>query len=125
MPAQKARPKKAITKTKRKPAAKKPAGKKPARKPAAKAPAKKIKTPRNLAGRVTHYFPKVSAAAIKLITTLAVGETVRFKGHTTDFTQTITSMQIDRVPVSKAGKNDEIGILVNSRVRRRDKVEKA
>lgn len=86
----------------------------------AKKAVKKIKE--NVIGVITHYFPKVRAAVIKLKAPLAVGDTVKIKGHTTDFTQTITSMQIDRVPIDKAKKGDEIGILVNSRARQHDTV---
>lgn len=75
-------------------------------------------------GIVTHYFPHVQAAVIKLKAPLSVGETIRIKGHTTDFTQLITSMQIDRVDISSAKPGQEIGLLVSSRVRQHDLVTK-
>lgn len=80
------------------------------------------KTKENIVGKVTHYFPKVSAAVVKLKSPLAVGDTIKIKGHTTDFTQNITSMQIEHVPINQAKKGQEIGLLVNSRVRRNDTV---
>ncbi len=76
-------------------------------------------------GVVTHYFPKVRAAVIKLKAPLSVGDTIKIKGHTTDFTQTISSMQIDHVSVSQAKKGQEIGLLVNSRARQHDIMIKA
>jgi hypothetical protein len=94
------------------------------RKAVKKRPAASGKTKKNIIGLVTHYFPKVRAAVIKLKAPLSLGETIRIKGHTTDFTQTITSMQIDRVPINSAKKGDEIGLLVNSRVRSNDIVSK-
>jgi len=97
---------------------KKPAAKK---KTAVKT-SKKVKT--NLIGSVTHYFPHVQAAVIKLKGALIRGNTVKIKGHTTDFTQVINSMQIGRVDISTAKKGDEIGLLVNSRARQGDKVFK-
>ena len=84
--------------------------------------ARKIKE--NVIGTITHYFPHVRAAVIKLKAPLSVGETIKIKGHTTDFTQGITSMQIDRVPVESAKVGQEIGLLVNSRVRQHDSVYK-
>jgi len=75
-------------------------------------------------GTVTHYFPHVRAAVIKLKVPLAVGDTIKVKGHTTDFTEVVNSMQIDRVPVTVGKKGDEIGLLVNSRVRQHDVVYK-
>ena len=83
---------------------------------------KKIK--QNIIGKVTHYFPHVRAAVIKLKAPLSIGDTIKIKGHTTDFTEVITSMQIDHVPINTAKKGDEIGLLVNSRVRQHDIVIK-
>lgn len=85
----------------------------------AKAPKEKV------IGVVTHYFPKVRAGVVKLKAPLSIGEMIKIKGHTTDFTQAATSMQINHVPITKAKKGDEIGLMVNSRVRRNDVVYKA
>ncbi|MBL7151958.1 MAG: translation elongation factor-like protein [Candidatus Omnitrophica bacterium] len=74
---------------------------------------------------VTHYFPHVNAAVIKLKTPLSVGDKIRIKGHTTDFIQGISSMQVDRVPINTAKKGQEIGLLVDSRVRQHDIAYKA
>ena len=98
------------------------------RKPAKKSakPVKVIKKTKEKAlGIVTHYFAKVKAAVIKLKAPMAVGDTIKIKGHTTDFTETVTSLQIDRVPVESAKKGEEIGLQVNSRVRQHDVVYKA
>jgi len=79
----------------------------------------------NILGKITHYFPKVRAAVIKLEAPLTVGDVIKIKGHTTNFQQAITSLQIDRVPIDRAKKGQEIGLLVNSRVRQHDVVYKA
>jgi len=112
--------KKTIKKTvKRKSAPKKKASKK-------KTPAKKVikKTEGKLIGVITHYFPHVQAAVVKLKGPLSMGQTVKVVGHTTDLTQAVTSMQIDRVDISDAKKGDEIGLQVSTRVRQGDKVYK-
>lgn len=99
--------------------------KKPVKKPVKKAAGKTVKKPKeDILGIVTHYFPKVRAAVIKLKAPLNIGDEVKIKGHTTDFTQIITSLQIDRVDIKSAKKGQEIGLLVNSRVRQEDKVYK-
>lgn len=96
------------------------------KKPVKKAGVKKVaKKKENVLGIITHYFPHVQAAVIKLKGPLNVGESIKVKGHTTDFTQAVTSMQIDRVAITSAKKGDEIGLLVNSRVRQHDLVYKA
>ena len=122
----KLQPKKKISK--KKPALKKRVSLKKPKKTAKKAARKIIrKSPKQegkFIGLITHYFPHVQAAVIKLKEPLAVGGTVKIKGHTTDLTQTISSMQIDRVDISTAKKGDEIGLQVSSRVRQGDKVYK-
>lgn len=86
---------------------------------------RKVVKKENIIGVVTHYFSHIRAAVIKLKAPLAVGDTVKIKGHTTDFTQAISSMQINHVPVNSAKKGQEIGVLVDSRVREHDVVTKA
>ncbi|MCX5694869.1 MAG: hypothetical protein NT014_07135 [Candidatus Omnitrophica bacterium] len=85
---------------------------------------KTVKNEGNLIGLITHYFPHVQAAVIKLKKPLSKGDTVKIKGHTTDLTQVVTSIQIDRVDIQTAKKGDEIGLKVISRVRQQDKVYK-
>jgi hypothetical protein len=82
-------------------------------------------TKQKIIGVVTHYFPHVQAAVIKLKAPLALGDKIKIKGHTTDFTQNITSLQIDRAPINSAKAGQEIGILATSRVRQHDVVYKA
>ena len=53
-------------------------------------------------GKITHYFPHVKAAVIEVIAPLKTGDTIRIKGHTTDFNENITSMQINHVPINEA-----------------------
>lgn len=75
-------------------------------------------------GRVTHYFRHVEVAAIGLSGPLKVGDTIYIKGHTTDLTEAIDSMEIDNKPVTEAGKGDVVGIKVQERVRPHDIVYK-
>ncbi len=76
-------------------------------------------------GAITHYFPKVRAAVVKLTAALSTGDMIKIKGHTSDFTQKAESIQIDKVAINSAKKGQEIGLLVNSRVRKGDIVYKA
>ncbi|MFA7255573.1 MAG: hypothetical protein WC133_05705 [Candidatus Omnitrophota bacterium] len=74
---------------------------------------------------VTHYFPHVNAAVLKIKTgDIRVGDELLFKGHTTDFKQKVISMQIDHQPVLIARKGDDFGVEVKSRVRAGDLVFK-
>ncbi|MFH0984595.1 MAG: hypothetical protein V1882_03555 [Candidatus Omnitrophota bacterium] len=74
---------------------------------------------------VTHYFPHVNAAVLKIKTgEIRIGDELLFKGHTTDFKQKVISMQIDHQPVLIAKKGDDFGVQVKSRVRAGDLVFK-
>jgi len=76
-------------------------------------------------GTVTHYFGKIMVAAIELTDGgLKIGDTIHFKGHTSDFTQKIDAMQIDRVDIQEAAKGQSIGIRVCEHARVGDEVYK-
>jgi len=75
-------------------------------------------------GEITHFFPHVNAAVIKLKDALTEGDTVHIKGHTTDFTEQVTSMQINNNPIKEAKKGDEVGLSVKDKVRGGDIVYK-
>lgn len=76
-------------------------------------------------GRITHYFSKIGVAAIEITQdTLRVGDTIRVKGHTSDFTQNVDSIQIDGKPVPEATAGQSIGIKVIGHARQHDAVFK-
>ena len=76
-------------------------------------------------GEVTHYFPQVKAAAVKLLKSgLKVGDSIYIKGHTTDFKEKVLSIQLDRAPIAEGKKGMEIGLLVKKRTRQGDTVYK-
>ena len=75
-------------------------------------------------GTVDHFFGNISVGMIKLSDSLKVGDRIRIKGTTSDFTQDILSMQIDRVPAQEAKAGDLISIKVEQKVRKDDAVYK-
>ncbi len=128
-------------KAKAKPKAKKPAMKSAPKKsaakksPAKKGPAKsriKASLPKPVfgasskkeiqIGEVEDYFAKIGVIAFTLKNSLAVGDTIHIKGFTTDITQACASMQIDHDAVQSAKKGDGIGMKVEDRCRKGDKV---
>lgn len=80
--------------------------------------------PEELIGEVIHWFGNINVAGIRLTGDLAVGDDVHILGHTTDFKQTITSMQLDNEDVEAAAPGDEIGVKLESRAREGDDVYK-
>jgi len=75
-------------------------------------------------GKVTHYFSKIGVAIVKLSAELRLGDHLHFKGHTTDFSQKVDSMQVEHETIEKAKSKDEIGIKVKEHVREDDEVFK-
>lgn len=73
-------------------------------------------------GVVTHFFGGIDVAIVKFNTRVKVGESVHFKGATTDFSEKISSMQYDHKPISSAKKGQEVGIKVGEKVREGDDV---
>ena len=113
--AKKVRSKKSIKKVTRKKAKKKKSAKQ-----SKKPQAQEFISKKRVLGMVTHYFPHVQAAVVKLKKPLGVGDTILVKGSTTHFEQEVTSMQIDHNPIEKAKKGDEVGLQVKERVREHD-----
>ncbi len=75
-------------------------------------------------GKVTHYFSKIGVAVVELTDSLKVGDTIHIKGHTTDFTQQVESMQVNHNAIQEAKAGDAIGLKVIDKVREGDKVFK-
>ncbi len=74
-------------------------------------------------GFVEHYFNHLSVAAIKITNgPLKVGDTIHVKGHTTDFTEKILTMQIKNADVHEANSGDDIGVKMVGKCRDHDKV---
>lgn len=99
-----------------------------ARKPAAKPVARPVQPapPGERLGIVTHYFTQLSVAVLKLDpgTRLRVGDTIHVRGHTTDFSQRIESLQVDHAAVTEVGPNDDFGLKVREHAREHDVVYK-
>ena len=77
-----------------------------------------------LIGKISHYFGAINVGIIELTDSFSVGEKIHIKGSSTDFEQTVSSMQIDRKDISEAKSGDAIGIKVDQKVREGDLVYK-
>lgn len=76
-------------------------------------------------GEVVHYYGHLEVAIVRFDKPVEVGTKIHFKGATTDFEDTISSMQYDHKPIDKAGEGQEVGIKVREKVREGDKVYQA
>ena len=75
-------------------------------------------------GRVTHYFTRISVAVVELSDKLSIGDKILIQGATTNFEQTVQSMQIEHKNITTAEAGQSIGLKVEQRVREGDRVYK-
>jgi U32 family peptidase len=74
---------------------------------------------------IVKFFSKPSVAALQITNgIIKVGDVLRYKGHTTDFTEEVKTMEIDNQVVEEAKEGELVGIKVKERVRENDKVFK-
>jgi putative protease len=73
-------------------------------------------------GKVIHYYPRIGVAAVVLDDHLAKGDRIHIHGPHDDLHQSVTSMEIEHIPVMEAGQGQDIGIKVIERVHEGDNV---
>jgi translation elongation factor EF-Tu-like GTPase len=72
-------------------------------------------------GMITHYYSHLSVAVAQLIKgELKTGDTIRIKGHSTDFTQTVESMEYEHQHVDAAAAGQSVGIKIKDHAREHD-----
>ena len=75
-------------------------------------------------GEVTHFFDKISVAAIQLTGDLKIGDKISIEKDDAKVEQTIDSMQIDRKEIQEAKAGQEIGLKTKGAVKEGYKVFK-
>lgn len=75
-------------------------------------------------GKITHYYEKIGVAVIELGGVLSVGDTIRISGHGKEFTQPVTSIQVEHESIESAKKGDAIGLKLDQEAREGDEVFK-
>lgn len=79
--------------------------------------------PEKEVGFVEHWFGHIMVAGIKITDgPLKVGDKIRIKGHTTDFTMDVDSMEMEHGHIDVAKNGDDIGVKVPEHARVHDKV---
>jgi putative protease len=82
-----------------------------------------VKMPEEQVGVVVKFFAKPSVAAIEVTSgTIKKGDVLRYRGHTTDFSERVESMEVDNQAIEEAKVGDLVGLKVKERVRENDKV---
>ena len=73
-------------------------------------------------GRITHYYNHLNVAVLKLANTLKVGDFIHIQGHTTDFVQPVTSLEINHHAVIWVKPGDDVALKVAEPVHEYDVV---
>ena len=74
---------------------------------------------------MAHYYSDLSVAIIRLESgTLRVGDVIHIRGHTTDFSQKVESLEVNHAPITEVGPNKEFGLKVVEHAREHDVVFK-
>jgi hypothetical protein len=71
-------------------------------------------------GTITHYYNHLHVAVLSLNETLLVGDLIHVLGHSTDFMQKVTSLQIDFHNVTGVNPGDDVALKVIEPVREHD-----
>jgi translation initiation factor IF-2 len=66
-------------------------------------------------GKVVHWYDKIGVAVVALAGSLKVGDTVLLKHGEREFTDTVSSMQLDHKPISSGKKGQEVAIKLSER----------
>ena len=75
-------------------------------------------------GEVMTYYANIGVAAVELSGDVKVGDTIIFRGFTTDMEHKVDGMQIEHESVQEAKAGDQIGIKISGKVRKNDRVYK-
>ncbi len=75
-----------------------------------------------LVGKVVHFYGKAGVAIVELAEALSVGQNVRFKGASDNFTQTVSQLQFEHQDISAGKKGQQVGVKVEQKVREGVKV---
>lgn len=77
-------------------------------------------------GKISHYYDKIGVAVVKLSKgDLKVGDSLKLVARDgTEFTQEVSSMQIERANIDIAKSGDEFGLKVDKQVKENSQVTK-
>lgn len=72
-------------------------------------------------GKVTHYYDKIQVAVVEVANQpLKVGDTVKISGHDNEFTQKITSLQVEHKQLDQVKSGESCGMKVDQAVKAGD-----
>lgn len=76
-------------------------------------------------GKVTHYYNHIGVAVLELTDEIKIGDTITILGKTTEFTQQVSSLEIEHKKVLSAGPGIEVALKTEEPVRVGDSIYKS
>lgn len=73
-------------------------------------------------GKVAHYYNHLHVAVLALTDALKLGDKIHIVGHSTDLTERVASMEVERHPVEWVDAGAEVAITVIEPVHEHDHV---
>jgi hypothetical protein len=71
-------------------------------------------------GRVVHYYDHLNVAVLSLTDSLKLGDRIHIIGHSTDFTQRITSMEVEHHSILWVKPGDNVAVKLIQPVHEHD-----
>lgn len=72
-------------------------------------------------GKITHYYDKIQVAVVDVMNQpLKMGDTVKVSGHDNEFTQKITSLQVEHKQLDQVKPGESCGMKVDQAVKAGD-----
>lgn len=68
-------------------------------------------------GHISHYYDKIGVAVLELTGSVKVGDSIKITKGDQEFTQTVSSMQVEHESVKSAKKGDSVGLKVDQPVK--------
>ena len=75
-------------------------------------------------GKITHYYDHIGVGVVQVSKGIKIGDKIHIKGKANDFTQEVTSMQVEHKQVDEAKKGDAVGMKVDQEAEENDVVSK-
>lgn len=75
-------------------------------------------------GKISHYYDKIGVAVVEVSGPFAIGDQIKISGST-DFSQKVSSIQVEHEHVQEAKKGQVIGMKIDQPVKKGDEVYKA
>lgn len=71
-------------------------------------------------GKITHYYDKIGVAVVEVVKPLNIGDVIKISGHDKEFTQTISSLQVEHAQVKKIAKGESGAMKTDKPVKEGD-----